>query len=197
MFMPVHAGRPAAVALATLFSAPVFRLVSCCLLGCLLVLAATGASQASTSTTTVSFTILPAIEVLAWPAPTLSFSGSPENDAVVGPLQFQVRANAVWSLSLRSDLVGGRMQEYDLNTGDYVYSGRVLTRALEWSLSPTGPWSPVDDTTIRLVSGMPPTDASGVVVQLYLRQPTSFDDVILPPGREYRMVLTYTAALSY
>ncbi|HEY8416552.1 MAG TPA: hypothetical protein VIK93_00800, partial [Limnochordales bacterium] len=196
MFMPVHAGRPAAVALATLFSAPVFRLVSCCLLGCLLVLAATGASQASTSTTTVSFTILPAIEVLAWPAPTLSLSGSPENHAVVGPLEFLVRANAPWSLSLHSDVINGRMREYDPASGVYVPSGHVLAQALEWGLSPNGPWSPVTDSSTRVVTGMPPTDSEGMVVRLYLRQSTSFDDVMLPPGREYRMVLTYTAALS-
>jgi len=44
---------------------------------------------------------------------------------------------------------------------------------------------------------MPPTGADGQTVQFFLRQSTTFDDQPLPAGREYRIVLTYTAGLHY
>lgn len=184
---------PRAVAVGGSFLAPVCPVI----LSFAVVLFLAAASSAKSSSTTVSFTVMPAIEVLEWPTATFSMSGGPGNPVVMGPMEFRVRANAQWGLTFYSDVDGGRMREFDQTTGSYVDTGRSLTHSLEWALSPDGPWSPVTDIEMFMVSGKAPTGASGEIVQLYLRQPTTFDDVSLPVGREYRIVLTYTAMLDY
>ena len=167
-------------------------------LACLVSLGGTGLAQANqTSTTTVSFTLAEVIEVLSWPSAALSITGAPDEAVISGPLSFRVRANAPWALFIRSDSEDGRMREYDAGAGQYVSSGRVLSRRLEWGFAPSGPWSPVAGADVPLVEGIPPTGAQGTVIEFYLRQTTTFDDVSLPAGREYRIVLTYTAGLVY
>src|SRR5690606_29425460 len=112
----------------------------------IVVLAYVGSVSANTSTTTVSFTVSQAIEVLQWPNPTFTISGSPGNSVVMGPMEFRVRANAPWSILMRSDVTDGRLREYDPDTDAYVEAGESLTYGLEWALSTEGPWRPVTDT---------------------------------------------------
>jgi len=175
-----------------------FRIGCVGVLAGLLALWGTGLAQANqTSTTTVSFTLAEVIEVLSWPNAALSIAGAPDEAVVTGPLTFRVRANAPWGIYIRSEWADGRMREYDAVAGHYVPAGQVLSRGLEWGTTPTGPWSPVSGANSPLVEGMPPTGAQGTVVEFYLRQTTTFEDVSLPAGREYRIVLTYTAGLVY
>lgn len=175
-----------------------FRIGCVGVLAGLLALWGTGLAQANqTSTTTVSFTLAEVIEVLSWPSGAVSLAGAPDEAVISGPLSFRVRANAPWAIYIRSDSEDGRMREYDTGTGQYVAAGRALSRRLEWGFAPSGPWSPVSGADFPLVEGMPPTGAPGTIVEFYLRQTTTFEDVSLPAGREYRIVLTYTAGLVY
>lgn len=167
------------------------------MLGCLVINGTAAAQRVHTATSSVSFTLMEVIEVLSWPSATVAMTGAPDEPAVSGPLVFRVRANAPWGIYLRSDLPEGRMQEYDASVGEYVQSGRVLSQGLEWALSPGGPWTRVVPADAPLVSGMPPTGAEGTTVEFFLRQAATFQDLALPAGREYRIVLTYTAGLGY
>lgn len=175
-----------------------FRIGCVGVLAGLLALWGTGLAQANqTSTTTVSFTLAEVIEVLSWPSGAVSLAGAPDEAVISAPLSFRVRANAPWGIYIRTDWADGRMREYDPNAGDYVPSGRSLSRGIEWAFAPSGPWVSVTGADFPLVEGMPPTGAQGTVVEFYLRQTTTFEDVSLPAGREYRIVLTYTAGLVY
>lgn len=163
----------------------------------LLVMNGVAGAQAASHTTTVSFTLLEAIEVLAWPSAGVPMVAGPDEEAISGPFVFLVRANAPWGIRVRTDADDGRMREYDPNAAAYVPQGHVLSRSVEWSTTPNGPWYTTTAADVPVVSGRGPTGAQPAAVEFYLRQVTTYDDVTLPTGREYRIVLTYTAGLGY
>ena len=48
-----------------------------------------------------------------------------------------------------------------------------------------------------MFSRQPPTGEEGTTLTFFLRVTPDFDATALPPGREYRIVLTYTAGVGY
>ncbi|MBO8142096.1 MAG: hypothetical protein H0Z37_07970 [Firmicutes bacterium] len=170
-------------------------LAAVCCVG--LLLAGAEPSSAASNMTVVSVTVMEVIEVLSWPQLHLNLEAVPEQPAVIGPLAFEVRANGPWGIFFVGDSPEGRIREFDIASGTYVQGGRALSRALEWSLSPSGPWMTVPEDGAALVSGRPPTGAGSEAVEFYLRLWPTYDDVPLPEGREYRLVLTYTAGIGY
>ena len=157
------------------------------------------AADFASSQSSVTVTIAPALEVVQWPDPMviLATGLAPGASQVAGPLGFSLRANAPWVIQVSSQSGGGHLREYDTNSSSYVSSGHALSRPVQWSLSETGPWTPLTDSPVDLYDGGPTGD-SGVQRQLYLRTEATFDDVPLgSPGREYRLDLGYTVSLVY
>ena len=156
------------------------------------------AAKTDIGTTTVKFNIAEAIEVVSWPAPefTLSTTAVPGVPVVSGWLYVSVKSNASWGLQISSDDEEGRLREYDPGMGAYVMLGR-RTSPLEWAADLSGPWSHVSSTPTTMFTNQPPTGEDGATVGFLLRVVPSFDDEPLPPGREYRIVLTYTAGVGF
>ena len=156
------------------------------------------AATTEVGTTTVSFTIAEVFEVLAWPSSTYSLgeAGTPGVTVVSEELTFTVRSNASWGVEIRSDTGTGELREFDIAIGAYVDGGRSVG-PVEWATSVSGPWHPLSSTPAVMYSMQPPTGAAGRTVGFVLRVTPTFDDEPLPEGREYRMVLTYTAGVGF
>ena len=88
------------------------------------------------------------------------------------------------------------MREFDPGIGAYVLDGR-RTSSMEWSTDPAGPWTQISSTPTTMFTNQPPTGEDGTTVGFVLRVTPSFDDEPLPAGREYRIVLTYTAGVGF
>ena len=156
------------------------------------------AATTEVGTTTVSFTIAEVFEVLAWPSSTYSLgeASTPGVTVVSDALTFLVRSNTNWSLEISSDSDDGQLREYDIESASYVLGGRSVG-PVEWATSVSGPWHPLSSTPAVMYSMQPPTGAAGRTVGFVLRVTPTFDDEPLPEGREYRMVLTYTAGVGF
>lgn len=156
------------------------------------------AASVETGQTTVTFSIAEAIEVVSWPPAVLSLG----NDAIPGVpvvstiLNISVKANAPWGVQVTSDSNDGTLREYDTNAREYVADGRRVG-PLEWATNMGGPWTPVSASPTAIFSNQPPTGEDGVTRGFLLRVTPDFDATALPPGREYRIVLTYTAGVGY
>ncbi len=88
------------------------------------------------------------------------------------------------------------MREFDSGLGNYVAGGQS-SGPIEWATNVNGPWTPISSTPTTMFTNQPPTGEDGTTVGFVLRVTPSFDDEPLPAGREYRIVLTYTAGVGF
>lgn len=148
--------------------------------------------------TTVSFNIAEAIEVTAWPSATFTLAEAsiPGVAVVSDVMSVTVRANAPWGLQVSSDTDGGMLREWDAGTASYV-AGGAMSGPVMWATNVNGPWTPVAPIPSTMFTGMPPTGVAGQSVGFVLRVTPTFDDQPLPAGREYRIVLMYTAGVGF
>ncbi|HHV94333.1 MAG TPA: hypothetical protein GXX47_07345 [Firmicutes bacterium] len=155
-------------------------------------------TQASNSTT-IAVNIAESIAVVSWPDAFIDLTRNavPGQEITSPALAIKVKANSLWGIEISSDLPNGRMREFDLATGAYVSDGASLTHPLQWSTSPTGPWHDLSSTPSSIVSSQPPTGDAGKDVVFYLRLRPDYGDKPLAAGRDYRIVLQYTAGLNY
>ena|GEM_PF-2149693 len=155
------------------------------------------AASVETGQTTVTFSIAEAIEVVSWPPAVLSLG----NDAIPGvpvvsdSLTITVKSNTEWGLQVAPDSPTGHLREFDTQIGAYDDLG-ARVGPLEWAVSLEGPWNELGSRT-TMFSRQPPTGEEGTTLTFFLRVTPDFDATALPPGREYRIVLTYTAGVGY
>ncbi len=157
------------------------------------------AADTSSSMSSVTVTIAPALEVVEWPDPLVALSQglAPGDFAVTGPLSFHLKANSPWVLQIKSSSGGGQLSEFDTSSATYVSSGSKMSIPVQWSLSESGPWAPIQATEADITSGGS-TGSAGQHIQLYLKTEATFDDVPLTaPNSEYRLDVGYTASLLY
>ena len=170
----------------------------------LMILLALGLGEAQagtqeTNVTTVAVNIAESIAVVAWPDVyvDLTRNAVPGQEIVSPGLVVTVKANSPWGIEVSTNMPDGRMREFDLGTGVYVADGASLTNPLQWSTSPDGPWQDLSSTPSFIVSSQPPTGNNGKDVQFYLRLLPDYGDKPLAEGRDYRILLLYTAGLNY
>lgn len=156
------------------------------------------AATTDSGTTTVSFNIAEAIEVTAWPAATFSLAdaGAPGVSVVSDVMTVSVRSNTSWGLQVHSDTDEGMMREFDSGTSTYV-AGGVSVGPVEWATNANGPWTPLSSVPAAMFADQPTTGEGGANAGFLLRVTPSFDDEPLPEGREYRIVLVYTAGVGF
>ena len=157
------------------------------------------AGSQQTDTITVAVTIAESIEMVPWPGGLLQLSAAavPDQAVISPPVSLKVRANAPWGLEIRSNMSDGRMKEFDKTAAAYVSGGAMLTNPLQWSTSPGGPWNDLSGDASSIVSSQPPSGKDGKDGVFYLRLEPDYEDLPLPEGRDYRIMLQYTAGLSY
>jgi hypothetical protein len=157
------------------------------------------AATTQTNSTSLTLNIGEAIEVVSWPDASLNLDSSavPGEEVVSGPLRFTVKCNSEWGIEVKSDEPTGKLQEFDPDTSAYVTDGRTSQRALEWSPSASGPWSPLGSMSSNIVTSQPSTGEEGSQVECFLRYRAGFNDIRLTEGHVYRTVLTYTATVGY
>lgn len=156
------------------------------------------AATSEVGSTVVTFSVAPAIEVTAWPQAdlTLASDAVPGTPVISSPLTITVKSNAEWGVRIQSDTATGGLQEYDGMLQSYVTDG-FRTPAVEWATDPTGPWAPLGPSATPIATMRPPTGEDGLTLTLYLRVTPDFDVQPLRTGRQYRMVLTFTAGVGY
>ena len=157
------------------------------------------AGPEESNSTTVAVSIAPSIAVVAWPDSFLAMASDvvPGKEVTSSALAVSVKANSPWGIEISCDLPDGRMKEFDRGVGAYVSNAALLTHPLQWSLSPSGPWQAVSSIPSSIVASQPPTDNNGESVEFYLRLVADYGDRPLEEGRDYRILLRYTAGLTY
>ena len=156
------------------------------------------AEQKASNITTVAVNIAESIAVVAWPESLLNLRDAiPGEPVTSSPLTIAVKANSPWGIEISCDLPDGKMREFDRGAAAYVSDGSTLTNPIEWSTSRSGPWQALSTDESTMVSGQPPTGNQGKEVQFYLRLATDYGDRPLEDGRDYRIIVRYTAGLSF
>ncbi len=158
------------------------------------------AATSQTATSSVSVNIAPAIEVVSWPpsAFTLSSAATPGTPVVSQPLNFTVKSNASWGIQVQSDSSDGRLREFDTGLGAYVMNGKTTNNSLQWGLTDSGPWTNLSSSPVPLFTAQSATGEAGASVAFLVRfTPTFSDQPLTTTGHEYRIQLTYTAAVGY
>ena len=157
------------------------------------------AGQQASNSTTVAVNIAESIAVVAWPESLVNLASNaiPGETVISSPLKISVKANSPWGIEISCDLPDGKMKEFDRGVGAYVSDGSILTHPLEWSSSPSGPWLALSSENSAIVSSQPPTGDQGKDVQFYLCFSPDYSDQPLEEGRDYRIVLRYTAGLNF
>ncbi len=155
------------------------------------------AATTDSGTTTVSFNIAEAIEVTSWPAATFSLAdGAAPGVAVVSEgLSITVRSNSLWGIQISSDSGDGYLREYSDVEG-FIPDGHTVG-PVEWATSADGLWTPITSVPTPIFADQPPTGEAGASVGFLLRVTPTYDHQPLPEGREYRIVLVYTAGVGF